>query len=142
MTIQYKLLGKPKTLDEFIDKARKKRIEKINIRMFSYDGIRYGGGFWDYHCYACLFAGKIKLNLQKHTHVRLGDLHQTIIGKAEIDRAVYKDAINSAEKLTQLGFDVTIAGKPVSNAKKTLIELDEYIKEKREEFGLTGILIV
>ena len=139
MSICYKLFGKPNTFDEFTDKVRRKKIDKINIRMFADDDpIGAGGPLHDYCGHVRLFADNIQLKLEKHRHIRLGDLHMTIVGKAEVDAKLHEDAISSAKKLSQLGFNVTIAGKPISRAKKKLEELNKYIVVKREEFGLTG----
>jgi len=142
MSIQDKLFGRPKTLDEFVDKAKKKGINKVSILLTAYDdmGSFFGGGLFNYHCLVILSAGKITLKISEHTRARLGNLYQTVIGKAEKARDGLKDAIKTAEKLSELGFEVSINGKSVNEAKEMLAQSDTEIQEKRQEFGLPASL--
>lgn len=139
MSIQYKLFGKPKTLDEFVDKAKKTGINKISVLVAAYDdaGNLFGEGFFNYHCRVGLLAGKIRLKLGEHTHIRFGHLYHTVIGKAEVEKEAFTEAVETAERLSNLGFEVTINGKPVNEVKEALEQYDKGIQEMKQKLGIS-----
>src|SRR3989338_6730314 len=104
MSIAYKLFGVPKTLDEFLDKVKRKGYNKVNINLWSYDNDD-GFGPFNYHTVVDIRAGKIKLKLNEYTYVRtwnlkIHGLESTINNKStdELKKEISKYAGEILEK--------------------------------------------
>ncbi|HIJ13582.1 hypothetical protein J4461_03860 [Candidatus Pacearchaeota archaeon] len=134
MSIAYKLFGVPKTLDEFLDKVKRKGYNKVNINLWSYDNDD-GFGPFNYHTVVDIRAGKIKLKLNEYTYVRTWNLNDTIIGKAKIELAALNEAAETADKLKIHGLESTINNKSTDELKKEISKYAGEILEKEREFN-------
>lgn len=133
MSLVYRLLGIPRTFEEFVDKAAKKGHRTVNVVLNNYDD---EGSSWNYHVLVSLQVENIRLKLLKYTHVRMGDLHATVIGKAEIEKTALERAVEAAEQLRERGFEVTIQRKPLDAARDAIALYREQILNKKREFGM------
>lgn len=134
MSIAYKLFGIPKTFDEFVDKVKRRGKTQVDVFLGAYNA----GGLaplFDYHCYVGLQSGKTKLKLNEHIHERLGLLYRTRIGKAEVEQAALKEAVETAEKLQGLGLEATINGEPIAKAREDIPQYGNFIKEIKQKYG-------
>ena len=132
MSIVYKLLGIPTTLDEFIGKVKRKGHHQVSIFCKSYnDRDPYGS---NYICYTEIRAGRMKLKLNEHAYMRWGNLHHAKIGVAKVEQTSLKEAVEAANKLNNLYLKVTIDGESLDKAKERIVQYDEKIKNlEREE---------
>lgn len=133
MSILSFLTRQPKTVDGFIEKAKSKGHTKVNISLACCD--IEGFGVPNYHNFAFLEAGKIKLKLHERVHVRTNNLYHVVVGKAENERDTLRDAIETAETLQGAGLDVTIIGESVDSAREALAKYDVGIEEMRQEYA-------
>lgn len=134
MSIAYKLLGIPRTFDEFIDKVKRGGDNQVDVVLAAYDDEVGFGGMVNYHCVVGVQAGKTRLRLKEHTHMRLGHLYHTVIGKAEVEQASLKEAIETAEKLKNLGLEATINGEPIDKVREGITHYDNRIEEMRQKY--------
>jgi len=138
MSIAYKLLGIPRTFDEFVDKVKRRGDNQVDVVLEAYDDEGGFGGMFNYHCVVGVQAGKTRLRLNEHTHMRLGHLYHTVIGKAEVEQASLKEAVETAEKLKNLGLEATINGEPVDKAREGIMQYDKGITELRQRYGVSA----
>lgn len=80
------------------------------------------------------FVDKAK-RTDKKSECSLGDLHGTVLAKAEMGRDALKEAIQTAEKLQGFGLDVTISGKTLAEAHQAMAEYAKEITEMKEKYG-------
>ena len=140
MSIAYKLLGIPRTFDEFVDKVKRRGDSQVDVVLVAYDdegGLGFGG-LWNYHCVVGLQSRKTRLRLNEHIHVRLGHLYHTVIGKAEVEQASLKEAVETAEKLKNLGLETTINGEPIDKTREGIAQYDKGIEEMRQRYRVSA----
>jgi uncharacterized short protein YbdD (DUF466 family) len=125
-----KLLGIPRTFDEFVAKVKRRGDNQVDVTLEAYDDERGYG----YHCVVGVQAGKTKLRLNEHTHWRLGHLYHTVIEIAKVEQASLREAIETAEKLKNLGLEATIKGGSVDKAWEGIAQYDRGIEEMRQKY--------
>jgi len=137
MSLSYRLLRKPKTLDEFIDKMNKKGIKEIEVVVKAYDalsGFGMGGmGLGQHRCAVGVMANGDILKLNEYVHQRMGDLFTTVVSKTVAQKDAVKEGIEIAEKLVKLGFKATINKKTIAETKKITKEYSKAIKKTRRK---------
>lgn len=126
-----KLVGIPKTFDEFVSKIKKKGHNEVNVTIVSYNEDLCGGRALTYTHAIGVQAGKTKLKLNKHTYIRTGNLSASIIGKAKVGQDALKEAIEIAEKLKGLGFEATICDISIDEAREDLPKYDKIIEKQK-----------
>lgn len=125
MSIQYKFLGRPKTLEEFIDKARW-AVTPVDILVqgTGEQGIflsKFGRTGFDYYCSVKVLAraGKIKLKLADFWEGNF------LLGRVEAEKKALEMAVETAEKLLTRGFRIRINNKSLPEVKSLLRIYDE-----------------
>lgn len=126
LSFLYKLFGSPRTLDDFIDKAHRKGISTVNIQL-CYEN-ENDAGFSKYHCFAVVEGGKHSLILHKRTHLRYFSLSD-LLAKADLEKEVLSESLNTAETFAKQGFLVTLNGKSLTSdeAQAILSQYDQRI---------------
>jgi len=140
MTIAYKLLGIPRTFDEFVDKVKRSRNNKVDIAVRKYNS--YPTPFnivpWNRSVVVRLETGKIRTKLKTYTyntHRGRKDLFDVVIGKAKIEQTGLQYALEVAEKLQKHELELTINGNSIENIKEVIIKYGQNIEEKVKEFS-------
>lgn len=133
MSLAYTLLGIPRTFDEFVDKLKRRGGNQVDVILGAYDDDGGFGGIFNYHCVVGLQAGKTVLRLNERTHARSGNLYDTVIGKAEVEQATLKEAVETAEKLQSIGLEATVNGRPVGETREALAQCDKGIEKMRQK---------
>ena len=134
MSLAYKLLGIPRTFDEFVDKVKRRGDSQVDVVFEAYNDEDGFGRMFNYHCIVGVQAGKTRVRLNEHTHMRLGHLYHTMIGKTEVEQASLKEAVETAEKLKNLGLEATINGEPIDKAREGIAQRDKGIEEMRQKY--------
>ena len=101
MSIRYKLFNIPATLEEFVDKSRKKGEASANITIYSFPIDHYELGNGGYKAIA--EAGRVNWKIHKEPEV--------FLSKPTAYQITLEKAIIAAEELTKLGIPTTIMGK-------------------------------
>lgn len=140
MTLRYRLFGIPRTFNEFVDKAKKEGEHKVNIAVGKYNS--YPTPFnivpWNHSVAIGLETGKIRTKLKTYTyntHRGRKDLFDTVIGKAKVEEATLKEAIEIAEKLQEIGLEPTINKGNIEEATNSLTAYNEGIEKMVKEFS-------
>lgn len=136
MSIAYKLLRIPRTFDEFVDKVKNRGGSQVDVVLTAYDDMGGFAGMFNYHCIVRVQSGRTRLKLKEHTHARTGHLFHTLIGKAEVEQASLREAVETAEKLRNLGLEATVNGEPVDKARAAIAQYAKGIEEMRQKYGL------
>jgi len=107
-----------------VEKAKAKKVRKIKIQTVKNVRTTKHDVFWCF--YIMLSAGKIKLKMHEYK-TRAGGVTGTAFAKGAIryKKEYLEKAVEIAEKLLNLGFEVTIDNKNVSEARKDIIELEK-----------------
>ena len=115
MSIRYKFLGRPKTLEEFIDKAKRWAVTPVDMLVQG-----TGEGF-DYYCSVKVLAGAGKIKL------KLADFWEGSfsLGRVEAEKKALEKIVETAEELLARGFRVRINNKSLPEVKSLLRIYDE-----------------
>lgn len=107
MTIRYKILGIPKTFDEFIDRIKRNGQTQVNITTWA----NYVGS--SYYFFVKLQAGKTRLkNKSKWYATSFIDSYSTA------QRILLEDAIEKGQKLQSLGLEIAINGESIDKTRE------------------------
>lgn len=126
MTLLYRLFGKPGNVEELIDKAKKRGIRKINIKVERFENVDFG----DFHCRAVLETGNNQLKLNEYKHHRMGILFHTVIARVIAEKNSVEGALVTAKTLLSSGFEVTIGGKSLSEVEAIMAEFGQTIQDE------------
>ena len=113
------LFGKPKTFDEFINKAKQKRITQVNVMIVSKNDSKPD----IYHSRAILVAAKTQLKLTDYSMPwsALGGVERIKFDWISMEESALKEGIEYALKLSAQGFSVTICDRQIQEAEKDLL---------------------
>lgn len=136
MTLKYRLFRIPGNKQEFQEEITREGIVDISLDEF-YDNYGAGQSVF-YQCFPILQTGGKKLSLKKgaEKHLIIPSTNKGDLERLTVQEQVFARILDLASHYQDKGFQVTIAGKSVEEAKT---ESDQYLLKRRDHLKQRAI---